>query len=451
MNDALSGRQRMLVGLTLFSMFFGAGNLIFPPFLGAQAGTQTVSAALGFMVSAVGFPVLGVIAVGLAGGYRNLGNRVHPLFASIFIMVIALSIGPGLAIPRTASTSFEMISMPLFAALSVKAGSSSASWIQFGYSVLFFAGAYLMSMKPSDLTSRIGKALSPFFLFLILVLFLGAWFAPIAQPVAATAAYATEPAARGFIEGYQTMDTLAALMYGVVIAINIQALGVKSEGTLVKEMTWAGLTAGFFLIIIYAALSFVGSHTGPAFPDMKNGAEIMMAAASGNYGWMGGILTALIFFIACFCVCISLLCSISEYFHKIFPKVPYKTWLTLFALISLGLSNFGLTVIIKLSVPLLVTVYPVAMALICLGLLQAMWKALGNLKAVYPLTIFVTLVLSLTAGVEAAGFKVPVLSDAFAQLPLAAAGLGWVLPAVIAAVIGIVASRFCPCRNGCCK
>lgn len=447
MNDALSGRQRMLVGLTLFSMFFGAGNLIFPPFLGAQAGVNTWSAAVGFMVSAVGFPVLGVIAVGLAGGFKELGERVSPWFASLFILVIALSIGPGLAIPRTASTSFEMISMPLYAAIGTSTGSSSASWIQFGYSVLFFAGAYVMSLKPSDLTSRIGKALSPLFLVLIFLLFAGAFFYPLAAPGAAQQAYAQAPAARGFIEGYQTMDTLAALMYGVVIAINIQALGVKNERTLVKEMTRAGLTAGLFFIIIYAALAYVGSHTAAAVPNVKNGAEIMMQAASGNYGWLGGILTALIFFIACFCVCISLLCSISEYFHKIFPRVSYKAWLTLFALVSLGLSNFGLTVIIKLSVPLLVTVYPIAMALICLGLLQAAWQKMASLRAVYPITILVTFVLSLTAGVEAAGFQVPILSNAFAHLPLAAAGLGWVLPALIAMVLGMVVSRFGCCEN----
>mgnify|MGYP001298300059 CR=1 FL=1 len=168
----LQGKRLLLVGFTLFSMFFGAGNLIFPPFLGAQAGTSTWPAMAGFALSAIGFPILGVVAVARSGGLSRLAGRVHPRFAAVYTMLIYLSIGPCLAIPRTASTSFEMAVSPFLPP------DAPFGLLQFGYSALFFGVALLLALKPEKLTDRLGKVLCPTLLLLILVIFLGCALRP---------------------------------------------------------------------------------------------------------------------------------------------------------------------------------------------------------------------------------------------------------------------------------
>ena len=168
--------QRLLVGLTLFSMFFGAGNLIFPPFLGAQAGTDMPAALAGFLLTAVGFPILGVMAVAESGGLSTLASRVNARFAFLFTLLIYLSIGPCLAIPRTASTSFEMVMRPALESAGLLdatlGGFGALGLSQFVYSVLFFALAYVIALDPAKLTQFLGKFLCPTLIGLIAILFL---------------------------------------------------------------------------------------------------------------------------------------------------------------------------------------------------------------------------------------------------------------------------------------
>lgn len=231
----LQGKRLLLVGFTLFSMFFGAGNLIFPPFLGAQAGTSTWPAMAGFALSAIGFPILGVVAVARSGGLSRLAGRVHPRFAAVYTMLIYLSIGPCLAIPRTASTSFEMAVSPFLPP------DAPFGLLQLGYSALFFGVALLLALKPEKLTDRLGKVLCPTLLLLILVIFLGCALRPPGGYGAVTDAYASNPAVQGFLVGYQTMDTIAALNFGIVIALNIRAGGVKDDGAVVRGTVRARL------------------------------------------------------------------------------------------------------------------------------------------------------------------------------------------------------------------
>ena len=200
----LSGRKLLLIGFTLFSMFFGAGNLIFPPDLGAKAGIHFWPAFLGLAISAVGLPVAGVVAVARAQGLEKLAGRVHPVFAQVFMILIYLSIGPCLAIPRTASTSFAMLA-PLV---------GTGAGLQLGYSVVFFAAAFLVALQPEKLTRWLGRLLCPCLLVLILVLFGGCLLHPLAgQYGTPTPEYTSGAVLQGVLYGYQTMDTLAALNF----------------------------------------------------------------------------------------------------------------------------------------------------------------------------------------------------------------------------------------------
>ena len=228
--QTLRGKKQLLLGFTLFSMFFGAGNLIFPPYLGAQAGTHLWRAFLGFAVSAIGLPIAGVVAVARADGLPKLAGRVSPRFAQAFTILVYLSIGPCLAIPRTASTSFAMLE-PLLPA---------DGWaVQLGYTAVFFAAAFCVALKPEKLTQRLGKVLCPALLVLIVVLFAGCLLHPVAVGYAVpTKAYAALPAVQGILDGYQTMDTLAGLNFGAVIALKEAVQNVvdgKMTGTVLND------------------------------------------------------------------------------------------------------------------------------------------------------------------------------------------------------------------------
>lgn len=443
--NALSSSQRLLVGLTLFSMFFGAGNLIFPPFLGVEAGSDTPAALAGFLLTAVGFPILGVMAVAESGGLTALAERVEKRFAFLFTLLIYLSIGPCLAIPRTASTSFEMVVRPALegAGLLDAAffGFGSIAISQFIYSALFFLLAYAIALNPEKLTQRLGKYLCPTLIALIFVLFAGILFNPIGEAGAPGAAYAASPFARGFIEGYQTMDTIAALNFGLVIAMNIRAFGIRTEGVVVKETVLAGSIAALVFFAVYGALAYIGAEAGGAFSGMENGAQTLTLVASALYGPVGSILMGLIFFIACLNTCVGLISCCANYFSETFPVMGYRGWARIFAVVSMAIANAGLTLILKFSVPLLVAIYPIAIVLIVLGLLSLAYKHLLTLRALYPSVVLATGVFSVLAGLEAFGLRVPVLSDFADTLPFAANGLEWLLPAVVGAAAGVVLSR----------
>lgn len=438
--QSLSTRSRLLVGLTLFSMFFGAGNLIFPPFLGVQAGESTWTAMMGFLVTAVGFPILGVIAVAQSNGLDALAGRVGKRFAFIFTLLIYLSIGPCLAIPRTASTSFEMVVRPFAGDEALLFGLPALTIFQAIYSVIFFALAFAVALNPEKLSQRLGKFLCPTLIVLIFVLFASVWLSPLGEYGAASGAYASSPFAVGFIDGYQTMDTIAALNFGLVIAINIRAFGVTAPKAVAGETVRAGLIAAVVFFLVYGALAHIGAEAGGAFTGMENGAQALTKVADARLGAVGTVVMGAIFFIACFNTCVGLISCCSNYFRQTFPILSYRGWAAVFAIVSTVIANAGLTLILKLSIPVLVAIYPIAIALIVLGLIELLFPKLDRLRAVYPTVMILTGIFSVLSGIEAAGFKVPGLSEAAASLPFAEAGLAWVLPAAAGFVIGAAIS-----------
>ena len=434
--NSFTFNQRLLLGLTLFSMFFGAGNLIFPPYLGSLAGVDMPWAMAGFAITAVCFPILGVMTVARSGGLMMLASRVHPQFAFIFTLLIYLSIGPCVAIPRTASTSFEMALAPLFAGNdeALFLGFTPLVCAQFIYSVFFFVLAGLMALKPEKLTQRLGKITSPALIIMIALLFVACVLNPIAGYGLVLPPYDINAFVRGFLEGYQTMDTLAALNFGLIIALNIQALGVNNTEGVVKETVKAGLIAGFFLIMIYLALAHIGATVGGAGLITENGAQTLTSVAQIQFGPAGIILLGMIFFVACLNTCVGLLSCCSDYFTKVFPALSYRGWLLVFVLCSMVVSNAGLTLILKLSIPVLMAIYPVALMLIILGLTHHFNQ---HYSTVSPLTITFTAVVSIAGAIKDIGWEIPILS----HLPFYSIGLEWITPALIGWMIGIFYSK----------
>ena len=418
--NTLRGKKQLLIGFTLFSMFFGAGNLIFPPYLGAQAGTRLWLAFAGFAVSAIGLPIAGVVAVARAGGLPQLAERVHPRFAQVFSILVYLSIGPCLAIPRTASTSFAMLE-PL-------AGESTA--LQWGYSLLFFAVAFLVAQHPEKLTQRLGKILCPALLALILLLFAGCLLPPAATGYSTpTAAYTALPAVQGILDGYQTMDTLAGLNFGAVIALNIQALGVTEPREVERGTIRAGFLAAGLFAVVYAMLTHIGGIAGAAFPGCETGAETLTLLANALFGRVGQVLLAVIFVIACFNTCVGLIASVGEYFHELLPQLSYPAIAAFFALMSMLLANIGLADILSLSVPVLNAIYPIAIVLIVVEFLPGRFQR----TSVWRLSILFTAIQSIPAALPFGP-----LSALMNTLPLSSLGFGWLLPALIGIGAGLL-------------
>ena len=426
----LGARGLLLVGLTLFSLFFGAGNLIFPSGIGAQAGVHTWPAVAGLAVSAVGLPVLGVVAVSRAGGMDALAGRVHPAFARAFTVAVYLAIGPCLAIPRTATTSFEMAVPPF-----VGEGAPVAL-LRLAYSLVFFAAALALALRPEKLTDRLGKILCPVLVGLIVVTFAACLLNPLEGYGPAVGAYQSHPLVRGFLEGYQTMDTLAALAFGIVIAVNLRARGVKEPAEVVRATGRAGVIAGVLLLAVYCMLAHIGALSGGAMPNPSDGAEALTNAAGLLFGTGGRVLLAGIFLIACFNVCVGLISSCGTYFHGICPRLSYRAWAVLFAVVSMVISNAGLAQILAVSAPVLGALYPVAIVLIALSFFQ---RRLEGRRLVYPLAVLFTGVFSVLFALRGFGMPLGFLD----VLPLAGLGLGWVVPALVGAGVGLL----CPGRR----
>lgn len=434
----LSKRDQLFVGLALFSMFFGAGNLIFPPFIGAQAGTKAVLAMAGFAASAIGFPILGVVAVAKSGGLDVLAGRVHPRFAPLFTLLIYLSIGPCLAIPRTASTSFEMIVQPFV--------EQTEFFMVVFYSLLFFGAALLVAMRPEKVTDFLGRVTGPGLLLLIFAIVTASLIRlpelfKFAEPAGS---YGSHQLVFGFLDGYQTMDTIAALNFGIVITINIQAKGVTDKRSVMASTVRAGWIAGGVLLLVYLSLAYVGALAGRLLPGAENGAVILSQLVSMLFGPAGSVLVGVVFLIACFNTCVGLICCCSEYFSVHFRVFGYRSWAVIFAASSFLISIAGLNTILRLSVPVLGAIYPAAIVLIVLGLLQRFTE---KVPSVYPAAVAVTGLISVVSSLDAAKLAIPVLTPAVRRLPLYSLSLGWLLPAVLSSAAAVAVTLVRRNRN----
>lgn len=427
--NQLSKKDFVLVSLMLFSLFFGAGNLIFPPFLGQSAGSQMWVAMLGFFITAVGFPILGVVAVAKSKGLYNLANRVNPVFASIFTALIYLSIGPGLGIPRAGSLPFEMAVAPYLPA------EFSVTLARFLFTAIFFACAYWLALSPTKLVDRMGKVLTPTLLTLIIVIFVGSVVKPLGGYGMPTGDYQMMPFVKGFLEGYLTMDTIAALNFGIVIALAIRTKGLTEEKSVISTTVKAGLVAGGLLVVIYSILGHLGAMSGAVYGATENGAQTLTHVMTYIFGTPGAILLAVVFTLACLTTCVGLITSCGQYFASLTPKMSYKVWASILALCSMTLANMGLNQILSISVPVLDAIYPVAIVLIVLSMVN---HFINESRLVYSVTILVTGLVSVVYALDQVKINLGVLTTWCEKLPLYNQGLGWVVLALGAMVVTVI-------------
>ena len=424
MKGKLSRSQFLTISLTLFAMFFGAGNFIFPPNLGKEAGQNFYMAIMFFCATAVLLPVLGVAGIARAKGLQSLVRRIDPVFAIVFTALLYLTIGPLFAIPRAANMPFDIAIKPFVE------GDNLQAWL-FAYSAAYFALNYYICMNPSKLVDLLGKYLTPILLALILLLFGAGFLFPIGGFVAPSGEYVDHAAAKGFVEGYQTMDALASLAFGIIVINAIKATGVSDEKHLVTSTIKAGMMSGVILMTIYFMLGYLGATSAELFKDTPNinGAELLSRVSDHYFGRVGVVILGSAFFLACLTTTLGLISSASEYFEELTKgKIKYKTWAIAWCVIGFGVANFGLTTIIKGSIPVLVAIYPISIMLIILSLINP-W--IDSSKLIYRACVYVCVVEGVINGLDILGISVPLVTFIVKKMPFYDSMLGWIVPSTV--------------------
>lgn len=420
------------IGLMLFSFFFGAGNFIFPPVLGQAAGDNLLSATIGFCISGVGLPLLGIIAMAInrSDNPDNLASPVHPNFAKALVIICALTIGPFFAIPRTAAVSFDTGILAF-----VPAGYHDLGMI--AYSLFFFLLTYYLSVNPSKIIDNIGKIMTPMLLICLAILIAFVLLDPLGPAQAAQGDYAEVPFFKGFQEGYNTMDLLAAMLFGAATVNAIESKGILDHKLLTRLCIYAGIIAATFLALIYSSLAYTGATSVQAFGIVSNGGQLLNQIAVHYMGNFGKVILALIIFFACITTSIGLTSSISGYFNALFnEKIQYQRYVLAISVFSFAVSNVGLSNIIKFSIPVLCMLYPIVIVLVLLNVCSGLFKR--DPYIFRPCVLFTT-IFAILDGLKAAGINTGFIHASLeAYMPLYNIGFGWVVPCIAGIVLGFI-------------
>lgn len=441
MQKRLNIKQRVLVAATLFGMFFGAGNLIFPVHLGQLAGRNAVPAMIGFIITAVGIPILGVAAIGNthSDGLQALANKVGRRYGYLFTCLLYLTIGPFFAIPRCATTSFTTGIAPM-----LPHGVSEGMGLLI-FSLIFFSLVLFFSLRPANITVWIGKIINPVFLIFFAILVISALCNPGAavSSVEPDSSYQSGVLFSAIIEGYGTMDAIAGLAFGIVVIDIIRSMGVSEDSAVAKDVLHSGMLTGLLMAVIYVATILVGAQSRGLFAISENGG-IALAQISGHYlGTAGSVVLAVTVTFACLKTSIGLVTSCADAFARMFPKgLSYKTWAVVFTAFSFCISNFGLSKIIEYSLPVLMFLYPLAITLILLALSG---KLFAHDRAVYvSVTAFTCaaavfdLIKTLPEGLRSSLHLDGAIGFAETVLPWFHLNLGWVVPAALGFALGML-------------
>ena len=439
MTKKLTFKESMFIGSMLFGLFFGAGNLIFPVHMGQESGSAVFWANLGFLVTGIGLPFLGVIAIGVSktSGVYELAERIGKKYALVFTVLLYLVIGPFFALPRLATTSFEIGLDPF-----IQAKQQHVFLVIF--SILFFFTAWWLSRRPTKILDYVGKFLNPAFLILLGILLVLAFIHPLGAIDQATVqpSYQEHAFFTGFTQGYNTLDALAALAFGILIVTTIRNMGVTKPSEIAKDTIKSGAISIVLMGIIYTLLAYVGTMSLGGFALSSNGGIALAQIADHYLGTYGSILLALIVILACLKTGIGLITAFAETFTDLFPKRNYIVFVTLASALACLVATVGLTNIIQISLPVLMFIYPLAMTLILLVLVGPLFK---QRPAVYRMTTYFTLIASILDGLNACpdgikqtSFVKTLLDFATNYLPFFKLGMGWIVPALIGLVIGLI-------------
>lgn len=430
MKKKLSFFQLLAIGFMLFSMFLGAGNIIFAPLIGQQAGTNTWIAMGGFLITGVGLVLLAIIALTRGGGtVEKLAARVHPVFAIIFSILLFLALGPIYVVPRANSVVYEIAVNPFFA------GSPNTGLYLFVFSVFFMAFSVFLSWNTTKFVDRLGKIITPIFGILLVVLIAKSFITPMGDIGEPQANYMSGIFLKGFTEGYYTMDVLAAFVFGGIFIKSIGAMGIESDKDVSKVFIQAGVITIVGLVLLQISLSWIGATSVEAIGHKENGGAVLAQSAIALFGQFGIYIIGTVIFLTGITSNVACLSAVSEYFNRIVPALSYKKWLLIFSALSLVITNFGLNTILTLTSPILLLLYPLAIGLIALIFLNNLFK--GH-RSVYVSTMIGIGFVAILDALKEANVLTDTINNIFGFIPLFQYGGGWLLTGLIGFVIGII-------------
>jgi len=410
------------LGFMTFAFFLGAGNIIFPPLAGFLAGEQMTPAMLGFLLTAVGLPLLTILAVARAGGGLLVMTRLLPAgMGTAMAVAVYLIIGPAFAAPRTGLVAFEMGIKPFFGE---QAGQGSLAL----FSLLYFGLAMLLSLEQGRLLDAIGKVLTPVLVLLLGVLALAVLVAPQGEATRTAAEYVASPAIKGLLEGYNTMDTFGALMFGMLIIDVLKEKGITDKRLQTRYLMRAGIMAATGLALVYIALFRLGGTAGGLVADPANGGIIVATYVQRLFGAPGQLILAAIVSLACLTTAVGLISACGDFFHRLWPRFSYRQLVIGIGSTCALVANVGLSQLISLSIPVLVAIYPVAVALVMVTFLQ---ERFVHPQQGFRRVILVALLFGALDGLQAAGLDLGALD----VLPLFDVGLAWLLPTLAMTVV----------------
>lgn len=422
MNKGKTIKDVLVVGFALFAMFFGAGNLIFPPYLGFGSAANWFQGFMCFILTDVGLSILAILVIAkFTNGAEGITEVLGKKLSTVLLAANAICLGPLIAIPRTAATTFEFAVQPLFPFIN--------SWVA---SILFFAVVIILSIKPSKVMDIVGAVLSPIMLLALAFLI----FKGVTQPlgIPGTGAAVKSVVREGIKAGYQTMDMMGAIILSVAVVTSIVQRGYTAAKSKFKMIALAGVVSAVGLFSVYCGLAYLGASVSTVFPTTLSQAELLIAITSGLLGKGGVILLGVIVFAACLTTAIGLLSSCATYFSGLSKgKVKYETLVIVMAIISCGISNFGISTIISLAAPILELIYPVLVVLIFLRVFSEWIKT----DLVYRWAAGGAFVISVLSLIE----TYSKMNLGISRMPLHEYGFPWVVPAIICGFLGLIIEK----------
>ena len=411
----------IVVGFALFAMFFGAGNVVFPPYIGMHAGEQWANGFLFYFIADIGLALVAMFAILHAGGADNITGRIGHVASKVLMCAVILCIGPMVAIPRTAATTLEMSVTPFFSGMSPVV-----------FSIIFFAVILLLSIKQSAVIDIVGKILTPALLIGLLILIVKGFVSPIGD-IVDTGVSASEVTVNGIKSGYQTMDVLAAMAFGIIILSSADEKGYTDSKSAAKMIGIAAALSGVLLLIVYFGLTYLGATASTVFPTDISRANLVIGIVELLLGKAGLIIFAIVIALACITTAVALVSSAASFFAKLAnDKISYSVFVVVICVSSAVISNLGLDMIIAIATPVLDIVYPPMLVLILLS-----WFGDKLHKSVYVSSVAGSLIASVLATAELYGMNIPVIDS----LPLASLGFGWLTPAVLFGLVAYLVSK----------
>lgn len=424
----LNKKDFLQISFMVFGMFFGAGNLIFPPLIGKESGISFYLSILGFSLSAVLIPIIAIIEVSKFDSIENILEKIGKKFSVIFLSMLYITIGPLVAIPRAASTSYSIIFENF----------SDITIIRVIYSIVFFGIIYVLCLTPNHLVNKLGKYLTPILFTLILVIFFGTVIKGVSNFTLPTDKYMKLPLLQGFLDGYSTLDALTAILFGLVIQINLRYKGLNDDKSIREYTVKSSILAGLALFAIYFIIAFLGSSTARMFPYTKNGAEILSSITYYVFGKFGFVLLAIVFTIACSSICISLLTCISEFYYKNNNKISYRKWLLLWTFISMLLSISGLNNILSFTMPLLLLMNPITIWIIFLTVTD---KIFGGDVLIYKYTTYTVTIFSLLSILPKIRVDLKLVNVILSYIPFSKYEFAWFIPTFTIYILLIIRNK----------